>query len=35
MDNNNLRQIQLFELQMLKDVARVCDENNIEYMIAS
>lgn len=26
-----LREIQLFELQMLKDVVKVCDDNNITY----
>lgn len=31
---NNLREIQLFEFQMLKDVAKVCDENDIEYFMA-
>ena len=32
---NTLREIQLFQLQMLKDVAKVCDENNIDYMLSS
>lgn len=30
-----LREIQLFELQMLKDVVKVCDDNNITYIISS
>lgn len=29
-----IREVQLFELQMLKDVAKVCNENNIDYMLA-
>ena len=32
---STLRELQLFELQMLKDFAKVCSENNIEYIIAS
>jgi len=28
-------QQQLFDLQILKDVVRVCDNNNIKYMISS
>lgn len=32
---STLREIQLFELQMLKDVVKVCDDNNIEYMLSS
>lgn len=31
----SLREIQLFELQMLKDVVKVCDDNNIAYMLSS
>lgn len=30
-----LREIQLFELQMLKDVVKVCDDNNITYILSS
>ena len=30
-----IREIQLFELQMLKDIAKVCDENKITYLLAS
>ncbi len=30
-----LREIQQFELQMLKDVAKACDENGIEYLLDS
>ena len=30
-----LREVQLFDLQILKDVVRVCDNNNIKYMISS
>lgn len=30
-----LREIQLFELQMLKDVVKVCDDNNIKYILSS
>ena len=30
----SLRKVQLFDLQILKDVVRVCD-NNIKYMISS
>lgn len=29
-----LRELQLFELQMLKDLVKVCDENDIEYFLA-
>ena len=32
---DTLRDIQLFELKMLKDVVKVCDDNNIEYMLSS
>ena len=31
----NLREIQLCQLQILKDLAKVCDDNNINYMLAS
>ena len=31
----SLREVQLFDLQILKDVVRVCDNNNIKYMISS
>lgn len=30
-----MREVQLFDLQILKDVVRVCDNNNIKYMISS
>lgn len=30
-----IREIQLFELQMLKDIAKVCDENRITYLLSS
>lgn len=30
-----LREIQLFELQMLKDVVKVCVDNNITYILSS
>ena len=30
-----LREIQLFELQMLKNVVKVCDDNNITYILSS
>ena len=32
---SSLREVQLFDLQILKDVVRVCDNNNIKYMISS
>lgn len=31
---HSLREIQLFELEMLKDVARVCERNNINYFLS-
>lgn len=31
----SLRKVQLFDLQILKDVVRVCDNNIIKYMISS
>lgn len=31
---DNLRQRQLVQFEILKDVAKVCDENNIDYMLA-
>jgi lipopolysaccharide cholinephosphotransferase len=31
----SLREIQLFELKMLKDVAKVCEENDIQYFLSS
>lgn len=31
----SLREVQLFDLQILKDVVRGCDNNNIKYMISS
>lgn len=30
-----MREVQLFDLQILKDVVRVCDNNIIKYMISS
>ena len=35
MPNNQLRDVQLIELEILKEVARVCEENNIEYFLDS
>lgn len=32
---SSLRKVQLFDLQILKDVVRVCDNNIIKYMISS
>lgn len=34
MEKTVLRKLQLAELEMLKDVAKFCDENNIEYFLA-
>lgn len=31
----SLREIQLFELKMLKDLAKVCEENGIQYFLSS
>lgn len=31
----SLREIQLFELKMLKDLAKVCEENDIRYFLSS
>lgn len=31
---SDLRKIQLCQLQILKDLAKVCDENNIDYMLS-
>lgn len=33
MDNKLLRQVQLVQLEILKEVKRVCDENNITYSL--
>lgn len=30
-----LRELQLFELQMLKEITKVCDDNKIEYFLSS
>lgn len=35
MKDNKLRELQLVELQILKDVAKMCDENNIIYFLDS
>ena len=35
MDNNTLRKVQLAQLEIAKEVKRVCDENNIEYFLDS
>ena len=32
---HNLREIQIFELNMLKDIANICEENDIRYFISS
>lgn len=32
---NSLKEIQQFELKMLKDVVKACDDNNIKYLLAS
>ena len=31
---SNLREVQMCQLQILKDLAKVCDNNNIDYMLA-
>lgn len=31
---SDLRKIQMCQLQILKDLAKVCDDNNIDYMLA-
>lgn len=33
MENNILRQVQLVQLEILKEVKRICDENNIVYSL--
>lgn len=33
MSNSNLRETQLFELQMLSDITDLCDRNNIKYYL--
>ena len=33
MDNKLLRQVQLVQLEILKEVKRICDENNITYSL--
>lgn len=34
MNTPTLRELQLFEFQMLKDVVKVCEENDIDYILA-
>ena len=31
MDNNTLRKVQLAQLEIAKEIKRVCDENDIKY----
>lgn len=31
---NDLREIQLFQLQMLKDIADICEKNHIKYSLS-
>ena len=33
--NTSLRELQLFELEMLKDIQRVCNDNNITFFLSS
>ena len=35
MDNNTLRKVQLAQLEIAKEIKRVCDENNIKYFLDS
>ena len=35
MDNENLRKVQLAQLEIAKEIKRVCDENNIKYFLDS
>lgn len=33
MDNNTLRKVQLAQLEIAKEIKRVCDENDIKYFL--
>ena len=35
MDNETLRKVQLAQLEIAKEIKRVCDENNIKYFLDS
>ena len=35
MDNDTLRKVQLAQLEIAKEIKRVCDENNIQYFLDS
>lgn len=35
MDNNTLRKVQLIQLQISKEIKRICDKHNIEYFLDS
>ena len=35
MNDTQLREVQLIELEILKEVARVCDANGIDYFLDS
>ena len=32
MDNNTLRKVQLAQLEIAKEIKRVCDENDIKFL---